>query len=100
VKRPGALSVFLAACLLLAGVIAFATFSLAWNPRPRLVLAVLPGAYFGAFLNRLLRLPSNGAGVWVLFFIGNVLFYFVILVGIGAAVARLHSRGKIGANRV
>src|SRR5260370_10121742 len=79
-------------CLLLSLFVAYVTFFFAWSSKPRLVFAVLPGAYIGAALNKLLRLPWTGAGPWLLVFGGNVLFWFAFFLGVSLLVARIRSR--------
>ena len=56
--------VVISTCLALAQcVVAYLTFVLSWSPTPRFVVAILPGAYIAAALNKVLRLPTNGASV-------------------------------------
>jgi hypothetical protein len=62
--------------------------------------AILPGAYIAIGLNKILRLPTNGVGVWVLFFVSHVLFYLAVFLGIGMAVAKVRSRQREGGSRV
>ncbi len=91
-SKVGARLTFFAVCLLLAGIAAYIAFILAWNPRGRFVFAILPGYYIAGGLNKVLKVSPNGIGVWILFFVGNVLFYFGVLVTIGALAARIRSR--------
>jgi len=88
----------IAACLLLAVVVVYVTFILAWNPRPRLVFMVLPGAYVAVFIERVFRIPNNGVGNIVAFFVGNVVFWFSLFLLIVWTVGRYRSHRTKGAS--
>jgi len=82
----------LSACFLVAVATAYATFSLAWSPTPRLVVGIMPGGYIAVALNKLLRLDTNGAGFLYLFFVSHLLFWFVLLLGSTWGVSKAWSR--------
>ena len=82
------------ACLVVSLGIGYLTFVLAWNPTPRFTFALLPGAYIAAGLNKLFKLPWNGAGVWLLFFSSHVAFWFSLLLVGAWAVSRARDRWR------
>ena len=79
-------------CLVSSIIVAYVTFFLAWNPTPRFVFTILPGAYIGATLNRFLKLPWSGAGPWTLFFSAHIFFWFIFFLTISWALSKIRSR--------
>jgi len=84
--------VIASSCFLLALAVAYVTFFLAWSPTPRLVTAIIPGGYLAIALNKLLRLPTSGAGFLFLFFASQVLFWFGLILATAWGVLSLHAR--------
>jgi hypothetical protein len=82
------------ACFATAVAIAYLTFVASWNQTPRLVWAIVPGAYIAAAINKILHLPTTGAGMWYLFFITHILVWFAAALATACAVAGLKARWR------
>jgi hypothetical protein len=84
-----------AACFLLAALVTYGGFVLAWAPVPRFVSLIAPGAYIAAALGRILGLSWSGGSVWFAFFGANVLFWFVVFGVVAWSLAKARSRWLI-----
>jgi hypothetical protein len=90
--RPNRLAtrfVLLAGCFVLSVVIAYFTFSLAWSPSPRFSFTIAPGAFLAIAVNRIVRLPTSGAGFVALFLTAHVLVCFCFVLAAAWVVSRL-----------
>ena len=83
-----------AVCFMTAVAVTYLTVKLSWTESPRLAWAIVPGAYLGAALNRVLHIPTTGSGIWYLFFISQILVWLVAALVVAWAVAALRANWK------
>ena len=98
-KSTGTRLTMTGVCLVLAAAIAWVTFWLSWWGRYRFLrYTVVPGAYVGSIISKVLGLRSNGAAPWALMFVASTILWFALLVGIALLIARVRSRQRAEAN--